>query len=43
METTECYKCDKEIEAPKGAVHPLCDDCQSSFDNWFELALQGKA
>jgi hypothetical protein len=43
MEQTTCYKCDTEIQAPQGAVHPLCSDCDTAFDDWFALALEGKA
>lgn len=39
METTTCYKCDTQIEALEGQVHPLCADCEKSFDNWFENTL----
>ncbi len=38
-EQTECYKCDTKIEAFVGQVHPLCEDCQSEFDDWFEHEL----
>jgi len=43
MEITACYKCQDEIVAPEGAVHPLCEDCETSFDEWFAKALAGKA
>lgn len=36
METTDCYKCNAVITAPKGAVHPLCDNCDQSFQDWFK-------
>jgi len=36
---TTCYKCDAEIEADSTDVHPLCDDCQDSFDNWLTAQL----
>jgi LSD1 subclass zinc finger protein len=46
MEQTTCYKCDTEIQAPQGAVHALCSNCDTSFEDWFsqELAkLDGRA
>ena len=39
MEITACYKCDDEIVAPEGAVHPLCEDCDDVFDDWFSKEL----
>ena len=39
MEKTTCYKCDTEITAEAGVVHPLCDTCDSAFDAWFEKEL----
>lgn len=42
MEKTTCYKCDTEIEATHGEVHPLCSACDKSFEDWFALALEGK-
>lgn len=39
LEQTTCYQCDTEIEAFVGQVHPLCEDCQSEFDDWFEHEL----
>jgi hypothetical protein len=38
-EQTTCYKCDTEIEAFVGQVHPLCGECQDDFDDWFEREL----
>ncbi len=38
-ETTTCYKCETEIEAFVGQVHPLCGECENDFDNWFEKEL----
>jgi len=35
-EVTECYKCQSAVSAPKGAVHPLCDKCDESFQAWFK-------
>jgi hypothetical protein len=43
MEKTNCYNCETEITAPVGSVHPICSDCQTSFDEWFTMALEGKA
>jgi hypothetical protein len=43
MEKTNCYNCETEVQAPEGAVHPICSDCETSFDAWFALALEGKA
>ena len=40
--TTECYKCGAEIEVPdEDVVHPLCQDCQGRFEDWFEQAMRG--
>jgi hypothetical protein len=39
LENTVCYKCPKKIMAMVGAVHPLCVECQDSFDDWFEREL----
>lgn len=39
-ELTTCYKCDDEIEAFVGQVHPLCDECQDDFDSWFEKEIR---
>lgn len=44
METeTTCYKCGKPITAIGDTVHPLCEDCDTAFDDWFttELAKLG--
>lgn len=38
-EQTTCYKCEEAIEAEVGQVHPLCGECQSEFDDWFEHEL----
>jgi hypothetical protein len=38
-EATTCYKCDTEVKAFVGQVHPLCGECQESFDDWFEHEL----
>lgn len=43
MEQTTCYKCDTEIQAPEGAVHPLCFDCDNEFESWLADALGGQA
>ena len=39
LEHTFCYKCPKKIMARIGEVHPLCVECQDSFDDWFEHEL----
>ena len=39
-EMTECYKCDTKIMGFVGQVHPLCGECQESFDDWFEQQLR---
>lgn len=39
LEKTTCYKCDTEIEAVVGQVHPLCVECGEDFDDWFEREL----
>ena len=40
FELTKCYKCEKNLLAVKSAVHPLCDDCEASFDEWFNKQLE---
>jgi hypothetical protein len=43
MVKTTCYKCETEIELAdedEFAVHPMCADCQSSFDEWFAGQLR---
>lgn len=40
LEKTECYKCGCEIMARQGEVHPLCVECESSFDDWFAEQLR---
>jgi hypothetical protein len=40
LEKTNCYKCAIVIMAPQGDVHPLCVDCQESFDDWFAQQLR---
>jgi hypothetical protein len=43
MVKTTCYKCEAEIqleEEDKDAVHPLCADCDNSFDDWFAQQLR---
>lgn len=32
---TTCYKCECELMAPEGIVHPLCASCEEDFDDWF--------
>lgn len=39
IEQTECYQCDTEIQAEVGQVHPLCEECQLEFDDWFAHEL----
>jgi hypothetical protein len=38
---TDCYKCSAPIEVDSETyVHPLCDSCESTFDNWLITALK---
>lgn len=39
LEQTVCYKCPTEIMAMVGEVHPLCVECQNTFDDWFTQQL----
>lgn len=39
-EQTTCYQCDTEIVANANAVHPLCDNCEQGFDDWFSKQLE---
>jgi hypothetical protein len=39
-ETTTCYKCETEIVAEVGQVHPLCESCDESFEDWFAEQLR---
>lgn len=39
LELTTCYKCPTKIMAMIGEVHPLCVNCQTSFDDWFQQQL----
>lgn len=39
MEKTTCYQCEAEIEAEVGQVHPLCDECDTSFEDWMTEQL----
>lgn len=43
LEVTYCYKCPTKIMAMVGEVHPLCANCQNSFDDWFasQVAMFG--
>ena len=35
-----CYKCDTALEnVAEDTVHPLCDDCNQSFTDWFDAEL----
>ncbi len=37
----ECYKCEAEVEVEdEYTVHPLCADCQTSFEDWFNEQLR---
>jgi hypothetical protein len=40
MEKTNCYKCDTEVEAFVGQVHPLCSACDLEFAYWLERELE---
>lgn len=40
LEQTTCYKCECELLAPKGEVHPLCAECQDEHDRWFAEQLR---
>jgi hypothetical protein len=35
-----CYKCEKKILVVASAVHPLCDECDADFDEWFNKQLE---
>lgn len=35
-----CYQCEVEIEAPMDSVHPLCDECDVEFEDWFDQELR---
>lgn len=39
-ETTTCYKCDTEVQAFVGQVHPLCEECDTEFSGWLESQLR---
>ncbi len=39
-EITTCYKCETEIKAYVGQVHPLCGECENDFDDWFSQQLK---
>lgn len=39
-EWTSCYKCDKRILTVASAVHPLCEECDNEFTNWFNKQLE---
>lgn len=37
MAKSECYQCDTKIEvADVTQVHPLCAECQNTFDDWLQ-------
>ena len=40
LKVTTCYKCNKKIVAGATAVHPLCDECDADFDEWFDKQLE---
>lgn len=40
IEITTCYQCEAEISAYVGQVHPLCQDCENGFDDWFQTQLR---
>lgn len=40
FEMTKCYQCENDLLAPKSSVHPLCDDCEAGFDEWFNKQLE---
>ena len=40
FELTKCYKCEKNLLAVVGSVHPLCDECDADFDEWFNKQLE---
>jgi len=40
FELTKCYKCDKNLLAVIGSVHPLCDDCEDHFEKWLKGELE---
>lgn len=36
----ECYKCQAELaDVSETDVHPLCESCESAFDEWFTQEL----
>ena len=35
-----CYHCEKRILVVASAVHPLCDECEVGFDEWFNKQLE---
>lgn len=39
-ELTACYKCEGEVEAFVGQVHPLCSGCDLEFTDWFDRELE---
>jgi hypothetical protein len=40
VELTTCYKCEDEIEALVGQVHPLCDNCDTDFADWMDAQIR---
>ena len=37
---TDCYKCQREIDSYADVVHPLCDDCDVEYNEWFYKQLE---
>jgi hypothetical protein len=40
IEATTCFRCEDFVMAEVGIVHPLCGECQKSFDEWFNAELK---
>lgn len=39
VESTTCYKCERDIIAYVGEVHPLCVSCDDDFEDWLRSCL----
>jgi hypothetical protein len=39
-ELTECYKCETKIMSEVEIVHPLCANCDDSFESWFNAEVE---
>lgn len=39
-ELTTCFKCNDDIEAFVGQVHPLCDECDTDFLDWMNRQVR---